>query len=167
MSIFERHPTKDCLSTDLKDTPDGISVGIEPHPLTSPETHRYAIVMRAHRSDLPVYRAVITLAALYALALQAILGGLVPTSLLGSDHVICAPNAGTGDGPFKPGPAHSHLPCCTFAHGHEATSPPLPVVVAIVWPTRRAASVMWRPEIVAAPRAPPGISASARAPPAA
>ena len=123
--------------------------------------------MRVHRPSRAVCRAAVAVAALYALVLQALLGGLAVPAPIDPLHILCSADAGSGEGPSKPHPAHSHLPCCTVAHGPGTVGPPLPAPVAVIWPVGRAVAVIWRPEVVAAPRAPPGASASARAPPAA
>lgn len=122
--------------------------------------------MRITRSDLAACRAVIAVAALYALALQAVLGGMVGVRSMDPAHSLCLQDAEASQGPAKPAPpVHGHLACCTAAHVVAPLDAPIPAAAAIVWPRRRAAVTVWRPEIVATPRAPPGISASARAPP--
>nr|WP_187371451.1 hypothetical protein [Methylobacterium oryzihabitans] len=115
-----------------------------------------------------VCRAVIAVAALYALALQAVLAGALVTIQPELAHVICAPDAGSSpDGSDKAPPVHSHLTCCTAAHSPQALTPPVLACVTLAWPRRDGVRVSWRPDIVARPRAPPGVVASARAPPVA
>lgn len=119
--------------------------------------------MRILRSDLAACRAVIAVAALYALALQSVLGGLVGVRILDPAHILCLSDADAGR-PDTP-PAHLHHVCCTAAQVVSPLDAPAPDAIVIVWPARRAVAVSWRPEIVASPRAPPGVSAGARAPP--
>ncbi|WP_426220584.1 hypothetical protein [Methylobacterium sp. NFXW15] len=108
----------------------------------------------------------IAVAALYALALQSFLGGVLSVSLTGPDHQICAGISGTDEGgPAKPLPAHAGCDCCTAAHVHPASHIPVLAVSTIAWPRRHAVSLTWRPEVVAVPRAPPRFQAHARAPP--
>lgn len=112
------------------------------------------------------FRVAIAVAALYALALQSFLGGVLSASLTGPDHQLCVGVSGTDDGgPAKPSPAHVGCDCCTAAHVHPASHIPVLAVSTIVWPRRHAVSVTWRPEVVAVPRAPPRFQAHARAPP--
>jgi hypothetical protein len=127
--------------------------------------------MRITRSDLAACRAVIAVAALYALALQSVLGGLIGYRSMDPAHSLCLPEArlqeaGTAEEPAQPVvPIHRHLACCTAAQAVAPLAAPLLVATAILWPVRPARTIVWPPEIAAAPRAPPGISASARAPP--
>ncbi|WP_082470284.1 hypothetical protein [Methylobacterium sp. Leaf86] len=112
-------------------------------------------------------RAVIAIAALYALALQAFLGGASFAASGGPTHVICAQGAGSDGEPFKSSPPHKHLDCCLVAHALGAPVVPPATSSPIIWTVRQASVVVWRFEVAAYPRAPPGISASARAPPVA
>ncbi|SFH02459.1 hypothetical protein [Methylobacterium gossipiicola] len=123
--------------------------------------------MCATRPNGTVWRAVIAVAALYALVLQGLLGGAIALRTLDATHALCLQASGvsTGDPSGTP-PVHVHLSCCTAAVP-MATAMPTLDTVAVVWPLRRAVRTAWRPEIVASPRAPPGVSASARAPPVA
>jgi hypothetical protein len=122
--------------------------------------------MRMGRPGWMTCRAVITLAALYALALQLFLSGALVASVPDQAHILCAPEVGSAaDNPIKAPPAHNHLACCMAAQDLVGASLPLLTSVAVVWPPRRIAIIGWRPEVVASPRAPPGISTSARAPP--
>lgn len=119
--------------------------------------------MRILRSDLAACRAVIAVAALYALALQSVLGGMVGVRVLDPAHILCLSEADAGSRPDAP-PVHVHPACCTAAQVASPLDAPAPDAVVIVWPARRAVAVSWRPEIVATPGR-PGVSASARAPP--
>lgn len=132
-------------------------------PLTS---KLYAKNMSALRPRWAAVRVAIVVAALYGLALQSFLGGVLSASLSGPDHHLCVSAPGTDDGgPAKPLPAHTGCDCCTAAHVHAASNVPVLAVSSIVWPRRQAVSLTWRPEVVAVPRAPPRFRAYARAPP--
>ncbi|MCJ2033233.1 hypothetical protein [Methylobacterium sp. J-068] len=120
--------------------------------------------MRIVRSDLAACRAVIAVAALYALALQTLLSGMIGVPPVDPAHILCLQDAAAEGRPDSAPPVHVHLSCCTAAHVAPSLDAPV-LAAAIVWPVRRIAVTRWRPEIVATPRAPPGISASARAPP--
>ncbi|ACL56303.1 hypothetical protein [Methylobacterium nodulans] len=120
--------------------------------------------MRAPPHRWPILRAVIAVAALYALALQAVAGGFLAAEIASPAHILCAPGPEAPEGP-KPDPVHGHMACCTAAQDLAGATPPLPASTAIVWPRRPALAVAWRPETVAHPRAPPRTGTSARAPP--
>lgn len=123
--------------------------------------------MRGRLPGWSVCRAVIAVAALYALALQVVLGAAALAGTVGPDsglvHILCAPDAGEADGPEKPHPAH--LPCCQAAHALPSLDVPEPCHAIVAWPPERIAPVVGRPEILALPRAPPGVRPSPRAPP--
>ena len=135
--------------------------------LTLMQARPYAGRMRKRLPGWAAYRVVVTVAALYALVLQAFLGGASFAASGSSTHIICAQSTGSGGEPSKSPPLHNHLECCLVAHA--LGSPVVPPVASapIAWPVRRAVVVVWRFEVVASPRAPPGVSASARAPPVA
>lgn len=121
--------------------------------------------MRTRRPSWTVCRAVLAVAALYALALQAMLGGMPFLAAADPAHALCAPGAGTQDGPAKSHQGHA-LPCCTLAQLPVSASPPVLPAMPVLWPDSRTVPVRWAPaEVAALPRAPPGISASPRAPP--
>ena len=120
--------------------------------------------MRERRPGWAVCRAAIALVALYALTLRALLGSVAFSATLDPTHVLCAPDAQSGDGPSKPQNTHVHLPCCMVGSVFDAAAPPVPPSLVIVWPARQK-TVVWRPEADVSPRAPPGVSANARAPP--
>lgn len=115
-------------------------------------------------------RALTAVVALYALVLQAVLGGAVALSFGPSFDVRCLDQA---DGveqrdPATPhGPAHQHSCCCTAAHPAAGTPPPLPVAAGFAWPHRLAVRLVWRMEGDVSARAPPRTPAHARAPPVA
>lgn len=126
----------------------------------------YVLGMSAHQSFRTAVRVVIAVTALYALAMQSILGGLLPVSFDGPLHRLCLQVVDAGeDGPAKLPPNHSHLSCCTAAHVQPALDVPHLAVTSVAWPPRPAISVAWRPEVVSIPRAPPRAHAAARAPP--
>ncbi len=112
------------------------------------------------------YRAVIAVAALYALALQALLGGMLMAGVAGPAHPLCLQSAASAEAdPTKVPVAHDHLACCTAAPHVTALQAPVPTATPIVWPQCQIAVLAWRPEVVAIPRAPPRFRHSARAPP--
>ncbi len=120
------------------------------------------------RPSWSVCRAVIAVAALYAVALQALFGGLIGLRMLDPAHTLCLQESDTGQNETgQTPPLHHHLSCCTAAQIAPALDVPVLASAAIAWPARAVARTVWRPEIVAAPRAPPGISAGPRAPPVA
>ena len=123
--------------------------------------------MHARRPRWALCRAVIAVAALSALALQALLGGLTGPASIDPAHILCLTDIGAESGQPEPSTAHVHLPCCTPAHIPVSAPPPVPDSAIVLWTPHRSVAVIWQPEIVAAPRAPPGISASPRAPPVA
>jgi hypothetical protein len=124
--------------------------------------------MFAQRPRWVVCRAVIAVAALYALALQAVLGGATPIGITGPAGVLCLQHVGAADDGQSKVPAdHAHQTCCIAAHVAPSVVAPVIASATIVWPERRTERVDWRPEVVTAARAPPGVSAGARAPPVA
>ncbi|GJE25379.1 hypothetical protein LKMONMHP_0216 [Methylobacterium organophilum] len=112
-------------------------------------------------------RAVIAVAALYALALHVVLGTAVFPASFGPAHILCAPEAGTPDAPDGKHPVHGHLPCCPSAQAGAGLVAPALAAQPVVWPVPAATRIAWRPETVALPRAPPRRPANARAPPVA
>ncbi|KQT93365.1 hypothetical protein ASG60_08345 [Methylobacterium sp. Leaf469] len=121
--------------------------------------------MRLRLPGWAACRVVIVVAALYALALQAFLGGASFAASGGPTHIICAPGSTSVEEPTKSPPLHKHLDCCLVAHALGAPVVPPAISASITWPVRKATTVVWRFEVTAYPRAPPGVSASARAPP--
>ena len=124
--------------------------------------------MRMWRPDWRVCRAVIAVTALYALALQAVLGGMTSVRTLDPAHGLClqAPGA-DGTRPAEAPHHDDHFSCCTAAQAMPTADVPVPADVAVAWSAPPAIDAPWRPVLAAAPRAPPGISAGARAPPTA
>ena len=116
----------------------------------------------------PVRRRVVALVALYALALQSVLGGMLAAARsTGPEHVLCL-SQGV---PTDASPADRHLPdhghpaCCTAAHAVAIAALPVPAPAALIPPQRAAAPPARYPAFAAAPRAPPGIGPSPRGPP--
>ncbi|WP_245421723.1 hypothetical protein [Methylobacterium sp. B4] len=104
--------------------------------------------------------------ALYALALQAFLGGLAPLPAAPLGAVICAEHDGLSV-PGDHGPACQHHSCCTAAQAaqlfHKHQSP----FAVVAWIPTVVASVSWRDGGTVQARAPPDQSVSPRGPPAA
>ncbi|XYD07530.1 hypothetical protein R1A27_20770 [Methylobacterium sp. NMS12] len=104
--------------------------------------------------------------ALYALALQGILGGLA-SAAAGPTHILCLAD----DGQTDPAPAGKHLPahhggdCCVACHAAGPATLPAPSTVTAIPVARPAAASGPRPRRVALPRAPPRPGLGARAPP--
>ncbi|MCJ2078452.1 hypothetical protein MKK70_13190 [Methylobacterium sp. E-041] len=120
------------------------------------------------RPDWRVCRAVIAVTALYALALQAVLGGMTGVRTLDPAHALCLQESGAdGQGPADAPHHGDHLACCTAAQAMPMADVPVPAAVAVARSAPPAVDVPWRPVLAAAARAPPGIGAGARAPPAA
>jgi hypothetical protein len=109
-------------------------------------------------------RAVIAVAALYALLLQAFLGALapMPTGLDGL-AALCGEHA-DGRAPVDTATCRAHA-CCLPAQAPQLAVPP-PVAAAPVRPRRVAETVVRPPERAALPRAPPEIRPQPRGPPA-
>lgn len=123
--------------------------------------------MRACGTRRGGLRAITAVIALYALVLQAFLGGLAPVSAAGPAGVLCLHEAGSEPADDDPSlPAHDHHAACCTAAGHAPTAePPLIVATAIAWPPRLATRVAWFEDGTVRARAPPGSVASARGPP--
>ena len=138
----------------------------QPHGIDATSSAAIRSGIGAYLLSWRCHRAVIAVIALYALALQAILGGLMAAQTAGPVSIICLHDAGSSeDGSSKPQPAHGHLDCCTAAHTTVSLATPVLTSTEVVWPPREAVLISWRLEVVTAPRPPPGIVASARAPP--
>ncbi|MBK3402806.1 hypothetical protein H0176_22635 [Methylorubrum populi] len=113
------------------------------------------------------WRAAIAVAALYALALQAVLGGASLAVSPDPAHVLCQQDEGGGEGLSKARASHGHPDCCLVAYIPGPVAVPSMEAVLVVWPPREAVAVIWRSEVLALPRGPPGTGTSARAPPVA
>ncbi|WP_430913832.1 hypothetical protein [Methylobacterium sp. sgz302541] len=115
-------------------------------------------------------RAITAVIALYALVLQAVLGGMMPAHAAGLDGALClglsdggpAPDGGKG----LPAAPHKHADCCTAAHAPAGAEPPRPLAFGLSWEARPVLRVRWDASEQARPRAPPGLSARPRGPPA-
>ncbi|UYW31264.1 hypothetical protein OKB92_20055 [Methylorubrum extorquens] len=114
-------------------------------------------------SRVRAWRAAIAVAALYALTLQAVLGGASLAVSRDPAHVLCQQDTGGSEGPFKARPSHGHPDCCLVAHILAAAVPSFEAA-PVVWLPRETVAVTWRPEVLALPRGPPGAGPSARAP---
>lgn len=110
-------------------------------------------------------RAVIAVIALYALFLQAFLGGLVPLPSIPVGGVICAEHDGSTV-PSDHGPACQHHTCCTAVQAAQLLQPLLSAFATVAWAPTRVASAQWRDAGTVRARAPPDQSVSPRGPPA-
>ncbi|GEP03280.1 hypothetical protein [Methylobacterium oxalidis] len=111
---------------------------------------------------LPVHgRAVIAVIALYALLIQAFLGGLAPIALGPSGGEICAHDGTPGDDGAA---CHQHA-CCTLAQAVQLLAPHLSVFAVVLWEQGAAAPAPWRAAETVRARAPPDQSVSPRGPP--
>lgn len=115
-------------------------------------------------------RAITAVIALYALVLQAVLGGMLPAHAASLDGLLCsglsdAGRSGLGD-KGTPAGAHKHADCCTAAHAPAGAEPPRPLALVVAWTARPAARIDWSTSEQARPRAPPGLIAHPRGPPA-
>ncbi|MCP1547335.1 MULTISPECIES: hypothetical protein [Methylorubrum] len=119
-----------------------------------------------------VLRGLTAVAALYALVLQALLGGIAALPVAGAPAVLCQPIA---DGTVSaeaakdglPAPDSRYAGCCTAAHHAPAATLPPPVSAEAARPERDAARAGWSGVQRRAARPPPFTLAHARAPPAA
>lgn len=111
-------------------------------------------------------RAIIAVIALYALVLQAFLGGLVPLPAPPLGGVICAEHSGSS-APDDQAPAcHQHA-CCTAAQAAHLLHPLLSVFATVAWASPWVVPAPWRDAGTAQARAPPDQSVSPRGPPTA
>lgn len=110
-------------------------------------------------------RAIISVVALYALLLQAFLGGLVARPLAPVGNEVCAEHIGVSL-PREHAPACLHNACCTVAHANELFHPLLEVFATVAWASSVRVSVIpWRDAGSVQARAPPDQSVSPRGPP--
>ncbi|GJD33351.1 hypothetical protein FMGBMHLM_0238 [Methylobacterium aerolatum] len=111
------------------------------------------------------YRAVLAVAALYGLWLQAFLVSLQPLPLLPSaGEVICATHDTPAGEDRTACPQHH---CCLAAHAAQPLLGPVPEFVRIAAPWRRATAQVWRVAERPPVRGPPNRAATPRGPPAA
>lgn len=108
-------------------------------------------------------RAAIAVAALYALALQAFLGGMMPMPA----HAEGPPCTTAGPaGPDEPA-SHDRTGCCTPARMPASDLPARADAMAAAWPARVAMRIAWLRPAPTRTRAAPGSAARARGPPVA
>lgn len=112
----------------------------------------------------PALRAVIAVLALYALLLQAFLGGLMPWPA--TTDGLCAQHSDPAAIPEAPVP-HRHGDCCTAAQATGPALPPRPAVTALRWAAAADLHPAWPLTGSIGARAPPGTIASPRGPPTA
>ncbi|WP_142585801.1 hypothetical protein [uncultured Methylobacterium sp.] len=113
-------------------------------------------------------RAVIAVLALYALVLQAFLGGLMP--LAGPGDIHCAPAEAAGQAPGAAShdkASHDHAACCVAAQAAATALPGREPAVTSARPRPAAAPVAWAATADFNPRAPPGALPHPRGPPVA
>ncbi|MBB2965061.1 hypothetical protein [Methylobacterium sp. R2-1] len=103
--------------------------------------------------------------ALYALALQAFLGGLAPLPAAPLGAVICAEHGGSS-APDDHGPACQHHACCTAAQAAQWLHLILSVFATVAWAPPRVTLAPLRDAGMVQARAPPDHSVSPRGPPA-
>ncbi|GJE73830.1 hypothetical protein [Methylorubrum suomiense] len=112
-------------------------------------------------------RALTAVVALYALVLQALLGGIATLPVAGAPGLLCAaaPDRTNKAPDGKPVPGAFHAACCTAA-GHAPSAAPPPAAAGFVaWTAENAALPGWRGRTAQASRASPLRLAEARAPP--
>jgi hypothetical protein len=112
---------------------------------------------------------IVALLALYALALQGVLGGLALAAAAGPEHVLClASDSPAGAAPLgKHVPAQGCMACCVVCHAAGPATLPVPGAIPAEPTAYPAPPLGKRPQRIALPRAPPGIAPGARAPPVA
>ena len=129
----------------------------------------YGLPMLAGRSGSGGWRAIASVIALYALVLQAVLGGMMPAHATALDSLLCAGFSESGPVASEkgvPAKAHSHADCCTAAHAPVGAEPPRPESLLVGWSARPILRILWEASEEARPRAPPGLIAHPRGPPA-
>jgi hypothetical protein len=125
---------------------------------------------RAGRNRAAPLRAVTAVIALYALVLQAVLGGLMPLPSAVDHGVLCLGQAGDEDTGQVQNPAaehHAHLPCCTVPGAVLGPILPEPSAQAVAWPPRVVTRLAWRFDAPVRARGPPGTFPHPRGPPVA
>ena len=119
-----------------------------------------------------ILRGLTAVAALYALVLQALLGGIATLPVAGAPAILClqaADGAASAQAAAKdglPAPDSHHTGCCTAAHHPFAAALPPLVSTAAAWPERDAGRTDWFRAPHRTARPPPFTLAHARAPPA-
>ena len=121
-----------------------------------------------HRPRLiPAGRRVLALLALYALALQSVLGGLAMAAAAGPEHVLCL-TGGTFDRTWPDDPhlpAHEPMACCVACNAAAPVALPAPTLAEAIPVPGPVVLIQRRPARIALPRAPPRTGHHARAPP--
>lgn len=112
----------------------------------------------------PALRAAVALLALYALLLQAFLGGLMPVPA--ATDGLCAQHADASAPSGAPVP-HDHGDCCTAAQATGPALPPRAPSVGFRWVATADLRPAWPLNRSVGARAPPGTIASPRGPPTA
>lgn len=112
------------------------------------------------------WRAATMVVALYALVLQAVLGGALPAAAAGAEDILCLHQADAPSPDHRRAPApHAHAECCTAAQAAGGAALPRPDLSTAAWPSGAVVRVAWRPVAEALPRPPPGRIAHPRGPP--
>ncbi len=107
-------------------------------------------------------RALTAVVALYALVLQALLGGIATLPVTGVSGLLCAaPAEAAPEG--KSAALPPHAACCHAASHTPSAAPPPALASSPAWREPDATATDWRARLAA--RAPPFLIASARAPP--
>lgn len=133
--------------------------------LTSARSARKAYPMRRSSDRTARSRAVLVVAALYGLLLQAFLVTLQPLPLTPSgDGIICAAHDGA---PSDDGTPCAQQLCCLAAHLAQPVIGPVPEAASVIVPWRRATAQVWRTADRPPVRGPPNRAVSPRGPPAA
>lgn len=105
-------------------------------------------------------RGLVVVAALYALVLQALLGGIAALPAAGAPGLLCdaAPDGTSAAIP-------THAACCSAASHAPSAAPPPALARAPAWSGSEGTAPGWQGRPLRAARAPPFLIASARAPP--
>lgn len=109
-------------------------------------------------------RAVVAVLALYAVLLQAFLGGLMPAAAAADG--LCVHHASADPAPEK-APPHDHGDCCRAARATGPALAPRDAPTALAWRAVENAPVGFEPPAEHRTRPPPDGGASPRGPPTA
>jgi hypothetical protein len=121
--------------------------------------------MRRQGGSVPSRRrAVIAVLALYALLLQAFLGGLMPVPA--SADGLCAQHSDSAP-PLGKAVPHGHGACCTAAQAAGPALPPRTATIPVAWEEGFRAKPAWTAIELRRARAPPGVTSAPRGPPSA
>ena len=117
-------------------------------------------------------RALASVVALYALVLQALLGGIAALPVADAPAFLCAQigdqvGGETAAPDRHPAPDAHHAGCCTAASHAPVAAPPPPSASGPAWPEAAASHATWLAPHRRIARPPPFTLAHARAPPAA